>query len=374
MDFGSILENFLVQTKPLLLAAFVVKIVVLTVLIWVVARSKIRFQRIVLFVLVILLFRTFLFDNYLTWYALNKYLSVDDIGFRQKDVLSYEYTKFLKNDKKDNTFILSVGSSQSGKVYHPFSENHKDIVQTFTMSGFGPLDLWLYKDYILSYRPQYVFLYLSEFDMARKPEIDTAKIAPVQGIALSPVLVPVFRSSLEFGTQFSFFEFVAGEVLPEYKYSFLSKGVLDKFFQKNKAMGVELLTEIPDEVYLETQLKNIELHNDERGLKYTFYFLNRFLQFCRSRSVKVVIVEGQYNPLAYTPEARRLNKLTHARLEGLSEKYPNLVFVPRDDTLAFSASDYQDGYHVKPEPAYQYVEKLLGDLERKGVLRNVPAH
>ena len=79
--------------------------------------------------------------------------------------------------------------------------------------------------------------------------------------------------------------------------------------------------------------------------------------------MKVVIIEGQYNPLAYTEKSRYLNKVTHNELESFAKKFKNVTFFSRSNVMQFTEDDYMDAVHVKSESGYRFVESLMKNLE-----------
>ena len=253
-----------------------------------------------------------------------------------------------------------MGSSQTLVVYTPYSEKHKDL-SVLHLSSMAPLDFYLYRKYIVSKNPNYVLLYLSEFDLAREPRLEAAKIAPQQGIDLLKILPMIFEISKQAHSEVAFKEMIAGEFFPEYKYSFVFRGFSDKIMKKNAALHREslLLSLHPDTEELKEHIQSLVESMDERWIKYNVYFLREFLAYCRSKSLKVVIVDGQYNPLAYTEKNLRLNQIVHNELENLTKQFDNVTFLPRSQVMEFTQDDYSDATHVKPQAAYRFVESLI---------------
>ena len=313
------------------------------------------------FIVVVLIFRLFLFDQVFSWYGYAKYLSVDDVGWRQKDVIDYEYKKFLK--KPEHTKYLAVGSSQTRAVYGPYARKH-GYPQIFSLSAMSPLDLVLYRKYIKSFGPEYILLYLSEFDLARNHGLNTAKFAPNQGLyflELFPTLRDVAENSQSY---MGLKEMFVGEFLPEYKYGFIFTGYLDKVLGKNRALALESRTNAPDDVMLKMQLNIIEQNTNSEFIDLNSGILMKFLSFCREESLNVIIVEGQYHPLAYTEKSVALNKIVHHILLEIEHEFPNVRFIPRAEVYNFKENDYRDGYHVYPKPAGKFVEQLMTYIDR----------
>lgn len=307
-------------------------------------------------IVAVLIIRLFLFDNIFSWYGYQRYLSADDVGWRQKSVIGYEYQKFVK--KSEYTKFLAVGSSQTGAVYGPYASRHGSP-KLFSLAGMSPLDLILYRKYIKSFGPDYILLYLSEFDLARNPSLDAAKIAPSQGLYLIN-LYPLLREVAEHSQSYTALkEMLVGEFLPEYKYAFIFSGIRDKILGKNQALAMPIWTEIPDDLSLQYHLQNMATNTSMEVIDVNNRILTHFLSYCRDESLKVIIVEGQYHPLGYTDKSLALHQVVHQNLLNIDNEFNNVTFIPRTEVMNFTEADYKDGYHVKPLPAYQFVENLM---------------
>jgi hypothetical protein len=363
MNILQIIINFFSLTEPRYLALLGIKIVCIAVGFLLIRKFQPRWKYPGYLVLSILLVRVFLFDHYLSWEIYNKYLSVDDIGWRQQSAIHVEKGKFFKSDR--NIQFLAVGSSQTYVIYSPYSKKHNDLV-VFNFAGMTMLDLYLYRHYIAAKQPEYVLLYLSEFDMAKEPSLDAAKLAPSQGLDFFgnyPMLSAIAR---EARSELSLKEMVVGEFFPEYKYAFMFKGLTEKLTGKNKALRTKSLYEqlSPDADQLTKDLTGLTDSLDERWISYNAHFLAEFLGYCKEHALNVVIVEGQYNPRAYTAKTAVLNRKVRVELERMAKEF-DVVFIERSQTRPFSAEDYMDAEHVKPDPAYDFVERLMSGLKKQ---------
>lgn len=227
----------------------------------------------------------------------------------------------------------------------------------------SPLDLTLYRVYIKSFGPEYILLYLSEFDLARNHNLQAAKIAPNQGLHLIS-LYPLLREVAEHSqSHMAIKEMIVGEFLPEYKYAFVFGGILDKFLGKSQALAVPSWTKMPDDVSLKIHLNNIEKNTNREVIDLNNRILEKFLSYCRDEALKVIIVEGQYNPLAYTEKTLDLNKVVRQNLLNIDHAFENVTFISRTEVMKFHEEDYRDGYHVYAKPAEKFVEHLMGSID-----------
>ena len=360
MHIVQIITNFFTLTDPQYSAAVVVKTGLIVLGFVLVYKYKPRWQYLAYAALLIFLLRGLLFGQYFSWGFYKDHLTVDDIGWRQQSAVTAEYYKFFKPTRKK---YMAVGSSQTYAVYFDYSQKHNHLT-VFSLAGMAPLDLYLYRIYILARDPEYILLYLSEFDLAKAPRLDASKSAPPQGLSLWQIVPTLFEASKSAHSETEFKEMIVGEFLPEYKYSFIFKGFIEKWMKKNEALRVKSLYEqlSPDAQELQKNARDMAGDIDERWIPYNTYFLAKFLAYCREHSLKVVILEGQYNPVAFNEKSAYLNRLTRKALEDLAQESA-AVFVPRSNLPQFTQDDYNDVMHVKPAAGYRFVESLVNNLE-----------
>ena len=99
-------------------------------------------------------------------------------------------------------------------------------------------------------------------------------------------------------------------------------------------------------------------------LDYNMAFLRSFVEFCRTRGIEVVIVEGQVSPEVSGPKLAQFESLVRSRFAELAILHPNVRVVEATETYAFPVSDYSDFTHVHPEAARRYTAHLSGVLGR----------
>jgi hypothetical protein len=362
MNVLKIIADFFDVTDPHYWMPLVFKTVAILAAFWLVRRYRPRWRYPVYALLLVLAIRMALFGQYFSWEFYKDRLNIDEVGWRQQSALYVEYYKFFKYARPVK--YLAVGSSQTYVIYMSYSKKHRDL-RVFNLAGMAPLDLYLYRRYISARNPGHILLYLSEFDMAKAPRLDAAKIGPYQGPSfwkIWPVLSDIAKQTR---SQTDLKEMIAGEFLPEYKYSFIFKGFTDKWMNKNKALDIRPLAEelSPNALQMVVNARQMVEDMDERWIKYNSYFLAEFLKYCKDRALEVIIVEGQYNPMAWNEKSILLNKSTLKELERLDREFDNVVFIPRADIMDFNRDDYNDVMHVNPEAGYRFAEHLIRKLE-----------
>lgn len=354
--------RFLNHTEPKYLLLLIVKIVLLISVFLFLKKYRPRWKNFGYAVLLVFCLRLFLFDQYVSWGYYLDHLTVDDIGWRQMNVLEYEKNKFSK--KENPIKFFAVGSSQTHAVYAPYSEKNKEL-EVFYMSAMAPLDLYLYRKYIVSHQAKYLLLYLSEFDLAKVPRLEAAKLAPNQGFDLLKIFPLLSEISKKKHSEIDLREMVVGEFFPEYKYSFIFRGFSEKLMRKNKALHIESLLKALEPDSEQTKRDSVDMLEewDESWIKYNKYFLTQFLSYCRNKFLKVIIIEGQYHPWAYTEKSMYLNQITRRELESVANTFDNVVFLPRSNVIRFTEQDYSDATHVKAGPANDFVKDVLKKID-----------
>ncbi len=318
-------------------------------------------------ILIIILIRLILFDNIISWICYHTLLTPSDIGFRQRDTITQEFKKFLKYPASESKY-LAIGSSQTGAVYGEYSKLHKDF-RKIEMSGLGPLDMYLYRNYFAGYKPKYILLYLSEFDLARLPDLNLAKISASQKFSLFEIFNDLHEISIKYNTGIALKEMIAGEFFPEYKYSFIFKGLVNKLFSKDKEFESQRTEAMIEGEHLNKRINDFNAKLNKEEIDVNIKFLKKFLDFCAGKKIFVVIVEGQYHPLLYNEKTLMLNKIVHDKLKEIADNYSCVKFIPRAQTIEFTKDDYRDLYHVTGQKrndfAGQIIEIINNPIKKK---------
>lgn len=266
-----------------------------------------------------------------------------ELGFRQHDVV--RQAAILGRSAPEHTRWLAMGSSQAARLWtRPAVE--RDDVARFTMSGMSPFDLWLHRQVLDHWRPETVLLYLSGFDLARPPALCTMPLAPPQRSGW-PLLLRTLRLADAWpeARRTAVRDLAIGEVLPEYRWRFLPRGLVQA--------GVDrvLLTRAECEPPPRPPMRDrVALVRDEgltaSAMDFHFALLELFLDETRARGMDVVIVEGQVYPGAYVGASQQVNDAVIQRLSALADRRDDVRFVRSDTLPPVQEADFEDGLHL----------------------------
>lgn len=336
--------------------------------------KQIRSSALLLAVVLILLLRLLLFHNYFAWKFYSDHLSKDLVGRLQYDIIKWKVEYILQKASPKYKKYLAMGNSQTGSLYWLYSRSNPDI-NILTVGAMGPDTYIQYRDYIKAYRPEVLLLSLSEFDMAENRGFLIWKYTPFQGLYTFKLIEKAWHQA---GGRIpdEIYEKVAGDIFPEYKYAYIFRGLLDKLLHhKPKARGMGAEVEIANKSDEEIN-EDIKQHHfksiqgrSKKALDVNFPYIAEFLNYLKDEGIKVLIVEGQYNPDAYNEKTQKLNQLVRQRMQALTDKLDNAVYIPRSKLYQFKASDYLDGYHVKDVMGKKFVENLFTYLEQEGIFQ-----
>ncbi len=333
----------------------------LIIVLWIATgRSRSLLVALMRIVLIILVLRIILFENGYAWRLYDQTLSTNDVGFRQKIEIKNRADRFRRYPFRPT--YLAFGSSQIWPLYERHSVTHPDFALVFIAGG-GPV----------RYRPETVLLYLSGLDMATQPMMDGLKISPGLGwelLTLWPDLQTIAKACKQ---ELGFKELIASHLVPEYKYAFIFKAFMKKAIGRSR-LKQPTLTEIESNEPLDLKIAALAGSLWEKAIPVNLDFLRRFLTFCRRHGIRVVIVEGQYHPGAYTPKNQRLNALTRRHLEAIAREFDHVRFIPKEETVVFTAEDYKDATHVQAGPrTNEFVERVLEQLDASTIKGEGPS-
>jgi hypothetical protein len=313
------------------------------------------------FAVAFLAMRLLLLGNPVVWDFYARRLDPTEVGWRQHDAIRGKRDQFLPPHA--GVRYLAVGSSQTGVIYEEFARDRPDL-DAFAVAAMIPMDLVLYRDYIDRYRPQRVLLYLSDFDIARRPPPEAMVIAPPQGWRLLSLWSRV--RSLPDGERYAptMAEMLVGEVFPEYKYRFVFRALLDKALWRMAGRVGAAEAGARERASPEQMVRWARESMAPEYAPFNLAFLREFLEHAVAEGVDVVIVEGHYNPLVSTAEIETSSRQVRIALGALADSVVGVTFVPRSEVLEFQQSDYVDLSHVSPEAGRAFAARLLELLER----------
>jgi hypothetical protein len=91
--------------------------------------------------------------------------------------------------------------------------------------------------------------------------------------------------------------------------------------------------------------------------------LDRFALRLKQAGVQVIVIEGDYNPLALSEGNLRLRARARARLTGFDARHDNVRLIPREELMTFTPADYADGYHVSEPAGIEFVRRIFARLD-----------
>lgn len=305
--------------------------------------------------------RILLWGNPGSWYVYYTTLGHEDIGFRQGTVMADRVSRYF--EPSSSLKYLAIGSSQTGAVYSRYAKENEALYKV-QFSGMGPVEYYLYRDIVDWLEPEYVLLYLSEFDLARPLNYDTFRYVPQQGFSLLDYRQMILSYDKSEAAGNAIKEIVLGNFSPEYRYSFIYKGYLKKALGYNSVYSANIEPATPSrEAEIEANQARGLRKLSEDHIPLSLAGLDRFIDYCNERGTKVVIVEGQYKPNALTPKNRRLRALSKARLVDLAKRYPRAFYLPSDRLPVLQETDYSDYNHVFLDVGKQYAGQIIRYIE-----------
>jgi hypothetical protein len=214
----------------------------------------------------------------------------------------------------------------------------------------------LYRSEISRFHPEYVLLYLSEFDVARRPAYSAFRYAPSPRPDFLAYRRLVLGHDPSPEAKRAFAELLGASLFPEYRYSFVHDGLLDRWLNPRAAFGGEAgrararARPAPG------------FRLSPEAVPLSLASLKWFLNWCIDSGLKVVIVEGHYAPSAMTPENRALNGLVTHALRSLADPSRGVYFLPRDVTRPLTNADFDDAAHVKDRVGYEIAAAVVARI------------
>lgn len=293
--------------------------------------------------------RLVLFDNPFILQAYQYALTPQSLGLRQGGVLDLEINKYRREITQPILANLAVGSSQVGAIFYQWASPPPEPVGVYSLAGMKALDFVLNEDAIAARHPARVILYLSAFDMTGSPELFSLPLAPPQWRTIWPVYARLRATGLSHAEIAPSFQgYLASQVLPEYRYSFVYRALIRQWFGAAPRPAAPAGARMPE----------FSSYFDPQWLEYNFAFLQDFLAFCEQRGIQVLVLEGQINPSALTPGIEAINATVRQRLFGYRSAFPGLRYVPADAVYRFASDEYHDMTHVLPDAAKRYTTRL----------------
>lgn len=316
-------------------------------------------QTLVYVALIVLVLRAALFDNPIAWRTYQALLEHSDLDFRPRAMLRYN---LQQTQRAPDVRYLAVGSSQVPAVFGRYDMlDDTNQLMVFTLPGLSIMEYVLYWEAIRRYQPETIILYISEFDFGRAPHLSQLDAAPAQLTEL-PRLWNLLSQNIptqEFLPHFS--RHVMASLFPEYRHNFVFRGLWDKLSFKQAALHLASPTQISDAAAQAEHMQRLHGLTHQHA-QFHLSFLGEFFRRAQQDGIKVLVLEGQYHPAAYTAENRALNATVRDSVRTLMQHYPNTRYIERRELYEFTAADYRDGYHVHKGAGLAFTRKLMRHL------------
>jgi hypothetical protein len=339
-------------------------IAVVAVVVWFALRLSGPWRAAGLAVAAVLVLRIVLVGNPLSWHLYAQRLDPDTVGWRQYDLVRIQRDHY-RTPPIDLRY-LAVGSSQTEAVYGRYAQDRANL-DLFVVAAMMPMDFVLYADEIIRREPQTVLLYLSDFDIAKRPTAEAMVVAPRQGADLWGVARRLLSLSGGDELDRALLELAVGEVLPEFKFRFVFRGIVDRHMRRvaNRVGAHESHQRTPASIGERMRWLRESLAGEY--IDFNLAWLEDFLVRMQRAGIEVVMVEGGYHPAVPNAEMAGWDARVQHDLESLAGSYHGVRFVPRSAVYRFNADDYHDLTHVTPEAGERFTRRLLEVLEPSSI-------
>lgn len=328
-------------------------------------------KRVLFFAVLILAIRICLFHTETSWRFCLTHLEPRDIGetgFREHDFLKVQAQHYGLDRHFPGVECLAVGSSQTGFLFHQYSQKHPERLRYISLGGMGPFDLWLFRDHVTAFRPKRVLLYLSELDMSNKyyvPYLPNLRIAPGQGLSILPLWLDMRRFGLLERPLVALYEMLTLELSPEIRYNYISKAFVDKLLGRSNSRQGNMASQFegvaPEEV-VAWQTKLFDYFQPEI-IPFSRFMLEKYLDWCGERRYEVIILEGQLQPGRGGERIAGLHRAVNKVLQEVSAARAWVRFIPKSRLYPLREDEFNDFYHMTMDAGERFVTKLLQDLD-----------
>jgi hypothetical protein len=329
------------------------------VLVATIPRLNARIRAVAAVTAVVITLRLLLLDNPYVWNFYLHHLEPGAVGWRQASLIEKVRDSYLSVTEPPR--ILAVGSSQTGAVFDSLAKASADL-STFTIAAMAPMDFVLYSKEIIRRRPETVILYLSDFDLAKRPAREALVLVPQNGTRIIPIAMRMLKlpeASVEKEARAALVEMLFGEILPELKFRFVFRSMADRQIARVANRFGRRDSRPSERAGVDQLIAWFREDLSSSHLPFNALWLEEFLEIMKREAISVVIVEGHYNPLAADERIERLNRDTFGLLTAISDRHLHVRFIPRTQILEFAADDYYDLTHVHAEAGERFARELL---------------
>lgn len=344
--------------------------------------SIFRFKHIlsvVLFVITIFAVRILLFGNRAIWDFYHKQTK-NILRERQLRLIKYQEQKYNKQSFPKKRYLV-IGSSQINRIFRNDGLQIYDT-ELLSLPGLMPWEYVFFQQNIRRIKPDYIIIYVSEFDIARDIKIEKLMVTPKHWPSAINLIQRMYQhNSMCNNCIENVGRVIMSYIFPEYKFNFIFSALLKKFIgYRDKNDQNEIRKDIkqkplaqraksPKELLarkLQRRPKFFENRLNRKEIGVNIVLLEDFIQFCIKENITVIMLDGAYNPMIYSDRLRKMNKRVRAKICKIAEKYTHTTFVSGHKLYQFQIEEYMDATHVTEDAGNRYVKELFEYLEDSG--------
>lgn len=324
-------------------------------------RFQPRWRHFSMAVLVVLLARVFLFDTPFAWRDYKRVTPEDSlIRLTAKQTVVHIATAEMLPRRLN---YLIVGSSLTFGVLRCF-ETFVPQTEWLFVYGMRAVEYNYCTRIIESRNPSRILLSVALYDLANVPWPEKYEFYYSFEDIIFPTLYVTNKHLKSYSNpKMLFMKSLTGWIFPELRYSFVFREYLNRFFGRPT---LPLNASKKRDEYIATAIerqKGTVANLSQESLDLSLSALDHFFRFCDKKGIDVVVIEGQINPLAFTPGTHRLNGVAMKRLERLADQYEHVRFVPASELVRLEPGDFEDMIHANEEASRKYSECVFKYLQ-----------
>ena len=308
------------------------------------------------------LIRIMLFDNPLAWRSYMSVITEESLSYLRAKLAAERIKKLELFPAKCNYLI--AGSSLTYAALEAF-KNLDSSTEYIFIYGMRPMELAFCEKEIESFNPSRLILYLTIYDLGNVAWQE--KYESFYAFHNEMLLLLNDKESSPYSyrdLKLYLMRGLAGRLFLEYRFSLIFREYLNKFLNrptlpttsgKSKEEILSFKLDHQKAVFATMSQKKVELN---------IRFLEKFFDFCRRKRVNVIVLEGQINPTAVTPERMELSRIAIKKLKQSVDKYDHVRFVPIAELRQLGPEDFKDMIHVKEESSVKYSQSVMAYLQK----------
>lgn len=302
-------------------------------------------------VLVVLLARVFLFDTPFAWHDYGRVAAGDSLSYltalhRIEEIRTRELIPHKLN-------YLIVGSSLAERALTPYLDMAPDS-RLLYIYGMRVAELAFCESKIRAFNPSRILLYMTNYDLSNIPWGEKHN----SFYSFRDYKFGLYCDKKEF-----FEKSLAGYIFPEYRYACIFRAYLEDWL--GRPLPKQGAGQTPEEFLkfkIEGQKRVVGFFTRNK-VELNLLYLNKFLLFCRDRRINVIMLEGNINPLAETPQSRELGHWAIGRVKEMADQYEHVRFVPASELVRLEPEDFQDMIHANEEASRKFSECVFKYLQ-----------